>query len=149
MDQLLSYFDHPPILDFREHLVHRCTTSLHLWIWQYLPNFTGFTECRWGYNFQVYLGLPTNPIILRDKVAWWPQKISSSTICLSFFWFWSTWTFDCLPTYLKWTIVDIWLTTYLPHPVHEVFEQPPTLMVRTFCPAFGSTWRKTFSFKRS
>ena len=40
--------------------------------------------------------------------------------------FWSTWTFDWLPTYLTWTIVDIWLTTYLPHHVHVVCEQPST-----------------------
>ena len=37
---------------------------------------------------------------------------------------WSTWTFDWLPTYLTWTIVDIWLTTYLPHLVHVVCERP-------------------------
>ena len=29
-----------------------------------------------------------------------------------------------IPTYLSWTIVDIWLTTYLPHLVHVVFEWP-------------------------
>ena len=40
---------------------------------------------------------------------------------------WSTWTFDWLPTYLTWTIVDIWLTTYLPHLVHVVCERPHIL----------------------
>ena len=38
--------------------------------------------------------------------------------------FWSTWTLDWLPTYLTWTIVDIWQTTYLPHLVHVVCERP-------------------------
>ena len=38
--------------------------------------------------------------------------------------FWSTWTFDCLPNYLTWTNVDIWLTTYLPYLVHVVCERP-------------------------
>ena len=37
---------------------------------------------------------------------------------------WSTWTIDWLPTYITWTNVDIWLTTYLPHLVHVVCERP-------------------------
>ena len=43
--------------------------------------------------------------------------------CLLHFGILSTWT-DYLPTYLTWTIVDIWLTTYLPHLVHVVCEWP-------------------------
>ena len=38
--------------------------------------------------------------------------------------FWSTWTLEWLPTYLEWTIMDIWLTTYLPQLVHVVCERP-------------------------
>ena len=36
----------------------------------------------------------------------------------------STWTFKRPPTYLAWTIVDIWLTTHPPHLVHVVCEWP-------------------------
>ena len=45
-------------------------------------------------------------------------------ICLLVFGFWSMWTLLGLTTYLSWTIVDIWLTTYLPHLIHVVFEWP-------------------------
>ena len=34
----------------------------------------------------------------------------------------STWTFELPPTYLTWTIVDIWLTTHPPNLVHVVYE---------------------------
>ena len=36
----------------------------------------------------------------------------------------STWTFELPPTYLTWTIVDIWPTTHPPNLVHVVFEWP-------------------------
>ena len=48
----------------------------------------------------------------------------SDFLCVLHFGIWSTWTFDWLPTYLTWTVVDIWLTTYLPHLVHVVCERP-------------------------
>ena len=35
------------------------------------------------------------------------------------------WTLNVKPTRLKWTNLDIWLTTYPPHLVHMVFEWPP------------------------
>ena len=42
------------------------------------------------------------------------------------FLFWSTWTFDWPPMYLRWTNVDILLTIYLPHLVHVIFGWPPS-----------------------
>ena len=36
----------------------------------------------------------------------------------------STWTFELPPTYLTWTIVDIWSTTHPPNLVHVVCEWP-------------------------
>ena len=53
-----------------------------------------------------------------------------SYLCLLIFAFWSMWTLDWLPTYLLWTIMDIWLTTYLPQLVYAVFEWP----LRAHCP---------------
>ena len=38
----------------------------------------------------------------------------------------STWILDQPPTHLKWTNLDIWLTTYPPLLVHVVIECPPT-----------------------
>ena len=40
----------------------------------------------------------------------------------------STWTFELPPTYLTWTIVDIWPTTHPPNLVHVVFEWPHVLI---------------------
>ena len=37
---------------------------------------------------------------------------------------------DIGPTYLSWTIMDIWLTTYVPQLVYAVFEWP----LRAHCP---------------
>ena len=52
---------------------------------------------------------------------------------------WSTWTFDWLPTYLTWTIMDIGLTTYLPHLVHVVCERPP-IKYTPFLINFSFNW---------
>ena len=40
----------------------------------------------------------------------------------------STWTFELPPTYLTWTIVDIWPTTHPPNLVHVVCEWPQNQM---------------------
>ena len=50
-----------------------------------------------------------------------------------------------LPTYLTWTIVDIWLTTYLPHLVHVVCE-PKTEVRKSFSLVFWKKWRQEKTF---
>ena len=61
----------------------------------------------------------------------------------------STWTFNWLPTYLTWTIVDIWLTTYLPHLVHIVCEQPLSKIIRYIYYAIFKIQNPTYKIQHS
>ena len=92
-----------------------------------------------GYNCQVFLCLLTNPINIHMqnikhksiyRLQWRTRRVENCWMAVKFKSQkedWSTWTFGWLPTYLTWTIVDIWLTTYLLHLVHVVCEWPLSL----------------------
>ena len=80
-----------------------------------------------------HLFMQKNPFTLDlSQLLSFPQIIWSLQVCFRqhnyhFSKILSTWTFKRPPTYLAWTIVDIWLTTHPPHLVHVVCEWPQSL----------------------
>ena len=91
------------------------------------PNRVNFIVLGWLCKHLLLTGLIFR-ISFSDK---WKLEL---VICLSSWFFHfcflpfsailSTWTFRRPPTYLAWTIVDIWLTTQIPYLVHVVCEWP-------------------------
>ena len=149
VDKILSIFDHLPTPCGQAWTFHWPPTYVHVDICepnpllQYLDFNLLLTSLEilslyFGDGFRMCEYLVITAIIshllkisFSDK-KWKLELISAAEFCQFCVWFFqfflyfsdilSTWTFSRPPTYLAWTIVDIWLTTHPPHLVQMVCE---------------------------
>ena len=97
------YFRNGPEIDG----VNICLFLCHNW-----SNFKiSFSDKKWELE-----------IVIHEFCHFWPNYVIFAILFPRLFDILSMWTFGRAPTYLAWTIVDIWLTTHPPHLVHVVCE---------------------------